>query len=104
MKNFQCLAGAIPLFLTPQKIGLLRRSAFNDVVDWALEICRSVLRLMIPFFLHIPYFLIRYSTKCMLAKIAIFLEIRPPLINDTIGNLMNIKRYLMFVTLNCIIF
>ena len=23
-KFFQCLAGAIPLFLTPQKIGLLR--------------------------------------------------------------------------------
>ena len=44
----------------------------------SFKICRSVLRLMIPFFLHIPYFLIRYSTKCMLAKIAIFLEIRPP--------------------------
>ena len=37
-KFFQCLAGAIPLFLTPQKIGLLKyinkilRILFFDVV------------------------------------------------------------------------
>ena len=32
-KNFQCVAGAIPLFLTPQKIGLLRVSgAFNQYI------------------------------------------------------------------------
>ena len=28
-KFFQCLAGAIPLFLTPQKIGLLKQSSLN---------------------------------------------------------------------------
>ena len=37
-KFFQCLAGAIPLFLTPQKIGLLKRH-----LNWFLiKSCRYV--------------------------------------------------------------
>ena len=35
-KFFQCLAGAIPLFLTPQKIGLLSQPRFNTGVWTAL--------------------------------------------------------------------
>ena len=38
-KFFQCLAGAIPLFLTPQKIGLLNLSGCPERFTWNGENC-----------------------------------------------------------------
>ena len=45
-KIFQCVAGAIPLFLTPQKIGLLR----------ILHLAFQADRIMWVFFYHALFF------------------------------------------------